>query len=263
MPGEEWDNGQRKSFLKALTAWKSRHLLGSPSIEGANKESAILTAHWGPIFGCEADIREDAWSHFEGQVPLLPWPKVRCDVPEIATLLARLLHTAAGPDGITNAMLASTPIAQGGLTPSSWHDAQVVLLPKDEANTLLASKFRHWRLQILLARYSRDTCCSSCKVSSRPSMQPAQRGFMPKQSIALAISRLEWHAHVAASMSFFASLLLCDLKCLILSGVPDVILAFLRDLLKPSTLFFVWKQQGESVLRMVGGTPQGGPCCVP
>eukprot|EP00971_Amphidinium_carterae_P251751 4998258-Amphidinium_carterae.2 len=130
MPEEEWDNGQRNSFLtKTLTAWKSRRMLGSPSIEGANclhEEVAILTAHWGPIFGCEANIREDAWPQFEGLVPLLPWPKVRCDVSEIAALLQE----------------AFWDIMQGGLTPRSWHDSQLVLLPKEEATTLPASKFR-------------------------------------------------------------------------------------------------------------------------
>eukprot|EP00971_Amphidinium_carterae_P076997 1521251-Amphidinium_carterae.1 len=92
MPEEDWDNGHRKGFItKALAAWKTRRLLSSPSIEGADtlqEESAILTAHWGPIFGLEAEIDMEAWSSFEVHVPRLPWPSVRCDMAEIAGLLA-------------------------------------------------------------------------------------------------------------------------------------------------------------------------------
>eukprot|EP00971_Amphidinium_carterae_P220774 4383158-Amphidinium_carterae.1 len=48
-------------------------------------------------------------------------------------------------------------------------------------------------------------------------------------------------------------------RCLVLSGASPALLAFFRNLLRPSTLFFDWKRSGEVVLSMVEGTPQGGP----
>eukprot|EP00971_Amphidinium_carterae_P209631 4158359-Amphidinium_carterae.1 len=214
VPEAEWENGHRQV----------QRLLSPPSIEGATTlqdEPHCLMAHWGPIFGSAADIDELAWLPFERHVQTLPWPLVRCDMAEIASLLARLQHTAAGPDGITNAMLGSAPryvapllqeamldIMNEGPTPSSWHDAQLVLIPKEEAPALHASEFRPLALGNTLGKVISRYLLFQLQAVF-PKLHPAQRGFMPDQSIALAIGRLEQYAHTAASLSTSSCLLLC------------------------------------------------------
>eukprot|EP00971_Amphidinium_carterae_P350057 6491360-Amphidinium_carterae.2 len=173
-------------------------MLSAPSIEGAtclSDEPATLVAHWGPLFGSVAPIDERSWHLFEHLVPHLPWPDVRYDVAELAALLGRLPHTAAGPDGITNAMLASAPqfvapllrdalmdITTGGTTPHSWHDSQLVLIPKEEAIALPASKFRPLALSNSLGKVLSRYLLFQLQAVF-PTFHSAQRGFMPDQAI--------------------------------------------------------------------------------
>eukprot|EP00971_Amphidinium_carterae_P336771 6473313-Amphidinium_carterae.1 len=88
----------------------------------------------------------------------------------------------------------------------------------------------------------------------------------------MAIGRLEQGAHIAASQSLEACLLLCDFAnafgsmartwmqyCMRRSGMGGCLLSYFADLLRPSTLFFQWKTCSDTVIAMNEGGPQGGP----
>eukprot|EP00971_Amphidinium_carterae_P334086 6469170-Amphidinium_carterae.1 len=221
---------------------------------------------------------------YDAYVRPLPWPELRNDVGELASLLGKLPRTAAGPDGVSNEMLSSAPawvapvlcgalhdILQGDRPPPSWHDSLLVLLPKDNVVTAPPDRFRPLAL-----------CNSMSKVLSRyilfqlavifDHLEPTQQGFMPNRSIAMAIGRLEHGAHVAASQSLDACLLLCDFAnafgsmsrawmkhCMLQSGMGVRLFSYFADLLRPSSLFFQWKNSTDTVMAMNEGGPQGGP----
>eukprot|EP00971_Amphidinium_carterae_P117495 2327823-Amphidinium_carterae.1 len=49
------------------------------------------------------------------------------------------------------------------------------------------------------------------------------------------------------------------LFCLQSRGLDGALLSFMFELLRPSSLFLRWRGSCRRVLRMVEGTPQGGP----
>eukprot|EP00971_Amphidinium_carterae_P329623 6462207-Amphidinium_carterae.1 len=158
-PPEEEDQGKRQRFLsKALACWRQKRYAGAVSVQGAIDtfdEARLLTDHWRPTFEALAPVQSHAFAEYDDYIRPLPWPDLRIDVGELAGLLGRLPRTAAGPDGISNEMLASAPawvapvlhgalhdILQGEQPPSSWHDALLVLLPKDSEVAVAPGRFR-------------------------------------------------------------------------------------------------------------------------
>eukprot|EP00971_Amphidinium_carterae_P066960 1326206-Amphidinium_carterae.1 len=84
--------------------------------------------------------------------------------------------------------------------------------------------------------------------STYADLHPIQSGFIPNRRISLVVGRLEQAAHLAAVTSSDSSLLLCDYKnafgsmsrawilyCLRARGLDGALLAFMTELLRPST----------------------------
>eukprot|EP00971_Amphidinium_carterae_P332087 6466050-Amphidinium_carterae.1 len=160
-------------------------------------------------------------------------------------------------------------ILQGERPPSSWHDAILVLLPKD--TTVPPDRFRPLALSNTLGKVlSRYVLHQLAGIFDH--LEQTQQGFMPGRSIAMAFGRLEHGAHIAASKCLESCLLLCDFAnafgsmarawmqyCMRRSGMGTQLYAYFADLLRPSTLFLNWKTSLEVVMAMSEGGPQGGP----
>eukprot|EP00971_Amphidinium_carterae_P022127 436650-Amphidinium_carterae.1 len=285
---DDCDDGKRKQFLsKALTLWKQKRFIGPPSVLGADAvhdEVGLLTDHWQPLFENTFHSDRSRWENFSTWLPPIAWPHVPLDVGRMASLLGLLPKTACGPDGISYAMLASAPawsaplliealswVLSGRQLPESWSDAFLVLLPKKDGSALPPSSFRPLALGNtmlkVLARYVLFHL-----QSTYAQLHPIQNGFIPDRSISIVIGRLEQAAHIAATTSRESCLLLCDYKnafgsmsrswilhCLRARGMQGQLLCFMTELLRPSSLFLRWRGDCKHVIRMVEGTPQGGP----